>query len=109
MFEIPSSAPPHWRAVLHRPAAQSGRGGLLVPVENNRWQVNLTQMHGEPMPENVGDFIAFARTLRTQTIHDAIEEAVPIGPITGLAFHAVFGDALKCLTDFQIICCRSAM
>jgi len=86
MFEIPSSAPPHWRAVLHRPAAQSGRGGLLVPVENNRWQVNLTQMHGGPVPENVGDFIAFAKTLRTQTIHDAIEDAVPIGPIYRFGF-----------------------
>jgi 2-polyprenyl-6-methoxyphenol hydroxylase-like FAD-dependent oxidoreductase len=86
MFEIPSSAPPHWRAVLHRPAAQSGRGGVLVPVENNRWQVNLTQMHGGPVPENVGDFIAFAKTLRTQTIHDAIEDAVPIGPIYRFGF-----------------------
>ena len=37
MFEIPPSAPRDWRAVLHRPAAQSGRGGLLVPVEKNRW------------------------------------------------------------------------
>src|SRR5580658_4883241 len=35
MFEIPPSAPRDWRAVLHRPTAQSGRGGLLVPVENN--------------------------------------------------------------------------
>jgi flavin-dependent dehydrogenase len=76
-FRIPPSAPPGWRAVLHRPAAQSGRGGLLVPVENNCWQVNLTAMHGEPVPENVGDFIAFARTLRTPTIYDAIKDAVP--------------------------------
>ena len=51
MFRIPPSAPRDWRAVLHRPAAQSGRGGLLVPVENNCWQVNLTAMHGEPVPE----------------------------------------------------------
>lgn len=86
MFRIPPSAPHGWRAVLHRHDAQSGRGGLLAPVENNCWQVNLTRMHGEPVPENVADFIAFARTLRTQTIHDAIAGAEPIGPIYRFGF-----------------------
>jgi 2-polyprenyl-6-methoxyphenol hydroxylase-like FAD-dependent oxidoreductase len=86
MFRIPSSAPPDWRAVLHRPSAQSGRGGLLVPVENDCWQVNLTHMHGRIAPENVEDFIAFARTLRTQTIYAAIRDAVPLGPICRFVF-----------------------
>jgi 2-polyprenyl-6-methoxyphenol hydroxylase-like FAD-dependent oxidoreductase len=57
-----------------------------VPVEKNCWQVNLTGMHGEPMPESVADFIAFARTLRTQTIHDAIAHAAPVGPIYRFGF-----------------------
>lgn len=86
MFEISSSAPCDWRAVLHRPAAQSGRGGLLVPIENNCWQVNLTSMHGQLVPESVREFIAFAKTLRTRTIHDAIKDAVPIGPIHRFGF-----------------------
>ena len=86
MFEIPSSAPCDWRAVLHRPAAQSGRGGLLVPIENNCWQVNLNSMHGQLVPESVREFIAFAKTLRTRTIHDAIKDAVPIGPIHRFGF-----------------------
>jgi 2-polyprenyl-6-methoxyphenol hydroxylase-like FAD-dependent oxidoreductase len=86
IFEIPPTGPRDWRAVLHRPSSQSGRGGLLVPVENNCWQVNLTGMHGEPMPESVADFVAFASTLRTHTIHDAIEGAVPVGPIYRFGF-----------------------
>jgi 2-polyprenyl-6-methoxyphenol hydroxylase-like FAD-dependent oxidoreductase len=86
MFRIPSSAPSDWRAVLHRPAAQSGRGGLLVPVEDDCWQVNLTHMHDGIAPENVEDFIAFARTLRTQTIYAAIKDAVPLGPIYRFVF-----------------------
>ena len=109
MFEIAPSAPRDWRAVLHRPSAQSGRGGLLVPVENNCWQVNLTHMHGGPVPESVGDFIAFAGTLRTQTIHDAIKGAVPVGRFTDSAFRPAFAGALRRLTAFRIICCRSAM
>jgi 2-polyprenyl-6-methoxyphenol hydroxylase-like FAD-dependent oxidoreductase len=86
MFEIPSNAPCDWRAVLHRPTIQCGRGGLLVPVENNRWQVNLTGMHGEPMPESVAEFVAFAGTLRTRTIYDAIEDSIPVGPIYRFGF-----------------------
>jgi 2-polyprenyl-6-methoxyphenol hydroxylase-like FAD-dependent oxidoreductase len=100
MFEIPPSAPCDWRAVLHRPAAQSGRGGLLVPVENNCWQVNLTGMHSEPMPESVGDFIAFAKTLRTQTIYDAIEGAVPIGPIHRFGFPCSIRRRFETLDSF---------
>lgn len=86
MFEIPPSAPPDWRAVLHRPAAESGRGGLLIPIENNCWQVHFNQMHGVAVPENVGDFIASVRTLRTRTIYAAIKDAVPIGPIHRFVF-----------------------
>ncbi len=100
MFQIPPSAPRDWRAVLHRPLAQSGRGGLLVPVENNCWQVNLTHMHGGSVPENVGDFIAFARTLRTQTIHDAIDGAVSVGRIYRFAFPSSIRRRFEALDRF---------
>ena len=107
MFEIPSLAPCDWRAVLHRPSIQSGRGGLLVPVESNRWQVNLTGMHGEP--ENVADFVSLAGSLRTRTIHDAIEGAIPVDRFTASAFPAAFAGILRRRTAFQTVCCRSAM
>jgi 2-polyprenyl-6-methoxyphenol hydroxylase-like FAD-dependent oxidoreductase len=100
MFRIPSSAPPDWRAVLHRPSAQSGRGGLLVPVENDCWQVNLTHMHGGNAPENVGDFIAFARKLRTQTIYAAIKDAVPLGPIFRFVFPCSIRRGFEALERF---------
>ncbi|QOZ47409.1 squalene monooxygenase [Bradyrhizobium sp. CCBAU 53340] len=85
-FEIPPGDPPDWRAVLHRPSVDNCRGGLLVPVEKNCWQVNLTALHGEPVPESVAEFVAFAKTLRRQTIHDAIAGARPVGPIYRFAF-----------------------
>jgi hypothetical protein len=74
--------------------------GYLVPVENNFWQVNLTGMHGQPMPESVGDFIAFAKTLRTQTIYDAIESAVPIGPIHRFGFPCSIRRRFETLDSF---------
>lgn len=80
-FEIPSAAPPDWRAVIHRPAVESGRGAFLFPIENSRWHVNLNAVHGETPPDDIKDFIAFAKTLRTPTIYDAIKDAVAVGPI----------------------------
>jgi 2-polyprenyl-6-methoxyphenol hydroxylase-like FAD-dependent oxidoreductase len=80
-FEIPPAAPRDWRAVIHRPAADSGRGAFLFPIENNRWHVNLNAVHGETPPDDIKDFIAFAKTLRTPTIHDAVKDAAAVGPI----------------------------
>ena len=98
----PPSAPCDWRAVLHRPGALSGRGGLLVPVENNRWQVNLTGMHGQLVPESVEEFIAFAKTLRTQQSMTRSRTLYLLDRFTGLAFPAASGDTLRDLTAFQI-------
>ena len=80
-FEIPPTAPRDWRAVIHRPAVESGRGAFLFPIENNRWHVNLNAVHGETPPDELQDFIAFAKTLRTPTIYDAIKDAIAVGPI----------------------------
>jgi len=80
-FEIPPAAPRDWRAVIHRPAADSGRGAFLFPIENNRWHVNLNAVHGETPPDDLKAFIAFAKTLRTPTIHDAVKDAAAVGPI----------------------------
>lgn len=80
-FEMPRGAPRDWRAVIHRPAVDSGRSGFVFPIENNRWHVNLNAVHGEMPPDNIKDFIAFAKTLRTPTIYDAIKDATAVGPI----------------------------
>ena len=50
-FEMPRGAPRDWRAVIHRAAVDSGRGGFVFPIENNRWHVNLNAVHGETPPE----------------------------------------------------------
>jgi 2-polyprenyl-6-methoxyphenol hydroxylase-like FAD-dependent oxidoreductase len=100
MFQIPSAAPPDWRAVLHRPSVCNCRGGLLVPVENNCWQVNLTALHAEPMPGSVEEFIAFAKTLRTPTIHDAIAGAKPVGPIYRFGFPSSIRRRFEALERF---------
>lgn len=88
LFEIPAVKPRHWRGVIHRPAVQSGRGGFLFPVENNRWQLSLGGMHGDTPPDDLEGFLGFAKSLRTPTIYDAIKHATPVGPIHRFVFPA---------------------
>jgi hypothetical protein len=52
------------------------------------------------MPESVADFVAFARTLRTRTIHDAIESAIPLGPIYRFGFPCSLRRHLEALDRF---------
>jgi 2-polyprenyl-6-methoxyphenol hydroxylase-like FAD-dependent oxidoreductase len=81
IFEIPPVTLRDWRAVIHRPTAQSGRGGFLFPIEKNRWQVGLNGVHGESPSDDGHEFTAFAKTLRTPTIFDAIKDATLVGSI----------------------------
>jgi hypothetical protein len=100
MFEIPPSAPCDWRAVLHRPAAQSGRGGLLVPVENNCWQVNLTGMHGQLVPESVENLSLLPRHCEPRPSMTRSRMLYLLDLFTGSAFPAVYGDTLRGLDSF---------
>jgi 2-polyprenyl-6-methoxyphenol hydroxylase-like FAD-dependent oxidoreductase len=81
IFEIPPAMSRNWRAVIHRPTAQSGRGAVLFPIENNRWHVGLTGVHGEKPSSDRDDYTAYAKTLRTPTVYDAIKDAALVGPI----------------------------
>jgi hypothetical protein len=109
LFEIPPSAPREWRAVLHRPGAQSGRGGLLVPVENNCWQVirptctvNPCQKALQTLSLLPGRCERRLSTMRSGTLYLSVQ-------FTGSAFLGAYGDTLRDLTAFQTFCCHSAM
>jgi 2-polyprenyl-6-methoxyphenol hydroxylase-like FAD-dependent oxidoreductase len=80
-FEIPPAVSRDWRALLHRAAAQSGRGGFFFPIENNLWHAALNGVHGEAPPDDGPGFTAFAKTLRTPTLYDVIKDATLVGPI----------------------------
>ena len=80
-FEIPQGISRDWLGVIHRPAAESGRGAMISPIENNCWHVGLNSVHCETPPESLDDFKAFLGSLRTSTIYDAVKDAVLIGSI----------------------------
>jgi 2-polyprenyl-6-methoxyphenol hydroxylase-like FAD-dependent oxidoreductase len=83
VFERPRQAPTDWKTAILLPAAPGcSRGAVLAPIETNRWMVSLAANHGDVPPGDIEGFLAFAGTLRTPTIHDAIKDAKPVGEIS---------------------------
>lgn len=89
VFEIPDDAPTNWKLVLHLPTApHSSRGAFIFPLENERWIVSLGGNHGDAPPGDIDGFMAFAKTLRTPTVYNAIRNAKRLGEITRFVLRA---------------------
>jgi 2-polyprenyl-6-methoxyphenol hydroxylase-like FAD-dependent oxidoreductase len=82
VFEQPPDVCSAWKTVVVLPSApDSSRGAVLALIENGQWIVTLAGNHGDAPPGDIEGFLAFAKTLRTPTIYDAIKGANPVGPI----------------------------
>ncbi len=76
IFAIPDDAPTAWKGVMtFGQAPQSSRGGLMLPLEGNRWMATIGGRHGDVPPGDVEGFLDYARSLRTPTIYNAIRGA----------------------------------
>jgi hypothetical protein len=56
-------------------APQNSRGGLMLPLEGNRWMATLGGLHGDAPSGDAEEFLTFAGTLRTPTIFNALRRA----------------------------------
>jgi 2-polyprenyl-6-methoxyphenol hydroxylase-like FAD-dependent oxidoreductase len=87
IFEIPQDAPSGWKGLMHLPdPPHTNRFGLILPMESNRWIVSVGGNHTDTSPENIEEFLAFARTLRTATIYNAIRNAKQVREIVRFRF-----------------------
>jgi 2-polyprenyl-6-methoxyphenol hydroxylase-like FAD-dependent oxidoreductase len=88
IFHVPSDAPTDWKSVLTFGGLSptSARGALLWPIEGNRWILSLAGRHGDAAPGDVDGFMAFARSLRTPTIYNAVKNARLDGAIARYGF-----------------------
>ena len=85
VFEIPPTAPSEWKGVFTIPAAD-GRGGLMLPLEGNRWILTVAGRHSVKPPGDETGFMEYVAGLRTRTIFDAIKHAKRLGDIARFAF-----------------------
>ena len=76
VFAIPDDASTDWKGVMtFGQAPQNSRGGLMLPLEGNRWMATIGGRHGDVPSGDAEGFLNFARGLRTPTIYNAINHA----------------------------------
>jgi 2-polyprenyl-6-methoxyphenol hydroxylase-like FAD-dependent oxidoreductase len=87
VFEIPNDAPPDWKGVMtFGQAPRTSRGGLMLPLEGNRWMATIGGRHGDVPPGDAAGFLAYARELRTRTIYETIKSAKQVGDVARYGF-----------------------
>jgi 2-polyprenyl-6-methoxyphenol hydroxylase-like FAD-dependent oxidoreductase len=79
IYRRPAARTAQWQAMYVQPQApnQPG-GGMIMPMEGDRWHVTLIGMGGHYPPTNEVDFLDYARHLPTTGLYEAIAEAEPL-------------------------------
>ncbi len=67
--------------VLGSKPGESTRGGVLYPVEGNRWVVTLAGIAGDHPPGDEAGFMAFMKSLRDPILYERLKDAEPCSPI----------------------------
>jgi 2-polyprenyl-6-methoxyphenol hydroxylase-like FAD-dependent oxidoreductase len=87
IFAIPDDAPTDWKGVMtFGQAPQNSRGGLLLPLEGNRWMATIGGRHGDVPPADADGFLTYAQAMRTPTIYNAISRAKPLDGVARYGF-----------------------
>lgn len=68
-----------FKAIYGMPQApHRSRGCILVPMEDDRWQVTLTGMNGDHPPTDDAGFMAFAKSVPVPELHAALTQMEPL-------------------------------
>ncbi|MBE7555609.1 MAG: 2-polyprenyl-6-methoxyphenol hydroxylase-like oxidoreductase [Anaerolineales bacterium] len=74
----------NWNLLRVRRTPPDGtRGGLISPIEGDRWYVTLIGMSHDYPPTDAEGFLDFARSLPSPRIYEAIQGAEPLSSIYG--------------------------
>ncbi|NOK57276.1 MAG: 2-polyprenyl-6-methoxyphenol hydroxylase [Chloroflexi bacterium AL-W] len=83
-YEKPTDFPAEWQGLIVnvRPP-DIARGGLIIPIEHNRWHVTVGGSAGNHPPIDEQGFQEWAASLADPSFYEAIRVAKPITPIRG--------------------------
>lgn len=82
VFQRPGKLPDgHYGAYIQPAPPAHNRGGVLFPVEGDRWILTLAGYGGDYPPADEAGFMDFVRSLRSTVIYDAIKDAQPLSEI----------------------------
>ena len=83
-YRRPAEFVSDWKALYIQQAPPADpRGGIVIPVEEGRWLVSLVGGDGDYPPTDEAGFLAFARSLRSPALYEAIVGADPLTSIAG--------------------------
>jgi 2-polyprenyl-6-methoxyphenol hydroxylase-like FAD-dependent oxidoreductase len=89
IFSIPDDAPTDWKGVMtFGQAPHNSRGGLMLPLEGNRWMATIGGRHGDVPAGDAEGFLTYAKALRTPTIYNAIRHAKRLDGVARYGFPA---------------------
>src|SRR4029078_8191214 len=87
IFSIPNDASTDWKGIMtFGRAPQNSRGGLMLPLEGNRWMATIGGRHGDGPPGDAEGFLTYAKALRTPTIYNAISRAKRLDGVARYGF-----------------------
>jgi 2-polyprenyl-6-methoxyphenol hydroxylase-like FAD-dependent oxidoreductase len=83
-YRPPAGFRADWRELyIQQAPPDDPRGGLVVPIEGGLWLASLIGGDGDYPPTDEAGFLAFARSLRSPALYQAIAGAEPLSPIMG--------------------------
>lgn len=84
IYERPRGFEGDWKSMYVPPAPPDGtRGGIIVPLEGNRWHVTLVGVAEDYPPQDEEGFLDFAQSLPTPRFYNAIKAARPLSRPAG--------------------------
>jgi 2-polyprenyl-6-methoxyphenol hydroxylase-like FAD-dependent oxidoreductase len=84
IYAMPAYHSHPWRVVYIQPTAPAHkRGGILLPMEGDRWHVTMIGMGGDYPPTTEEGFLEFARSLPNQRLYEMIKDAQPLTDVYG--------------------------
>lgn len=79
IYRRPPAFSESWTYLYIRPTApDAARGGVIIPLEGERWHVSLFGMARDYPPTDEAGFLDFARSLPTPRLYEAIKDAEPL-------------------------------
>ena len=84
IYARPPGAGTDWQVLylMAKPPTDT-RAGVIMPIEGDRWLVTLAGYSRDYPPTDDAGFLAFARSLRTSLLYDAIKDAQPLSAVVG--------------------------
>lgn len=84
IYRRPAQVSDNWHMLaVKRVPPDRLRGGMIIPLEENRWHVTLIGMARDYPPTDEAGFLAFAHSLPSARLYEAIKAAEPLSKVGG--------------------------